>query len=379
MTAAESPSEAERLLRSEGYDVLLTGLSLHGAAGVELLRCSGRLEYPPLCIALGDVVPESAFDCLPYPFTEAQFRHLLEKVHTVVELKAENQRLKKALARPSFFSGMTSPGMIELQYFVDRVAPTESSVLLLGEPGTGKSELARIIRARSPRALGSFVIVNCANLAQTSLESKLALAGGGTLFLDEIAELSLDAQSSLLKCLEERTIDVRMIAATNCNFEEAAERGGFVQELFLLLKPLQCRLPPLRSRREDLPVLIQRMILEVSEFSDTRQIKRVPAPVMRSLLAYSWPGNLRQLRDTIERVMTLSAGREILLADLPDALREGGASPSPAWTGPSTLEELERAHIEKVLSIAESQEDAAEMLGITTVTLWRKRKQYGLP
>jgi NtrC-family two-component system response regulator AlgB len=419
VTAAESAEEAERQLRSKKFDVLLTDFKLGGATGIDLLKQSKTLDRPPVCLLMTafasfenavNAVREGAFDYLPKPFSNSQLSHLLKKVKTVVDLKAENDRLRKGVVRPDFFSGMTSPAMLRLQEFVGRVAPTEATVLLIGESGTGKSELAKIIHSRSSRGTQPFIVVNCTTLTESLLESelfghvrgaftgavqdhagKLEIANHGTVFIDEIGDLSMSAQTRLLRFLQERVVervgsnkaiplDVRVVAATNRNLEEAVKNGTFREDLYFRLNIFECTLVPLRFRREDLPVLIQRFIREISALSHAKELKKIPDGVMKSLLDYSWPGNIRELRNTIERVMVLAADREVSLDDLPDSVRKGStlkAAPGPGHL--ATLEEIERAHIEKVLSIEANQERAADILGITTVTLWRKRKQYGLP
>ena len=419
VSSAESAEEAERILRAKRFDVLLTDFKLGGSTGIDLLKFSKTVEHPPVCLLMTafasfenavNAIREGAFDYLPKPFSTAQLSHLLKKVKTVVDLRTENERLKRGAARPDFFSGMTSPAILRLQEFVGRVAPTEATVLLIGESGTGKSELAKIIHSRSSRGSQPFVVVNCATLTESLLESelfghvrgaftgaiqehagKLKIANHGTVFIDEIGDLSVSAQTRLLRFLQERVVervgsnkaiplDVRVIAATNRNLEEAVKGGTFREDLYFRLNIFECALVPLRFRREDLPVLIQRFIREISATSNAREVKKIPDPVMKALLDYSWPGNIRELRNTVERVMVLSADRDISLDDLPDAVRKGSRlKPAPGPGHLATLEEIERAHIEKVLSVEANQERAADILGITTVTLWRKRKQYGLP
>ena len=419
VTAAESVNEAERHLRAKKYDVLLTDFKLSDGTGIDLLKFLKTLDAPPISLVMTafasfenavTAIREGAFDYLPKPFSNAQLSHLLAKVKTVVDLRNENERLKKGAQRPDFFMGMTSPAMTRLQEFVSRVAPTDATVLLIGESGTGKSELARIIHTRSSRGVQPFVIVNCATLTESLLESELfghvkgaftgahqdhagkfEIANRGTVFIDEIGDLSVAAQTRLLRFLQERVIervgsnkaiplDVRVIAATNKNLEEAVKSGAFREDLYFRLNIFECTLAPLRYRRDDLPVLIQRFLREFSALSGAKEVKKVSDPVMKLLLYYSWPGNIRELRNTIERVMVLSADREIHVDDLPESVRKGTTlkqGPGPGRLG--TLEDMEREHIQRVLSVEANQERAADILGVTTVTLWRKRKQYGLP
>jgi DNA-binding NtrC family response regulator len=419
---AESAEEAKKALQTKSFDLVLTDFKMGGATGVDLVLSAKRLDSPPLTIVMTafasfenavTAIQAGAFDYLPKPFTNAQLVHALQKVKTVVALKQENERLKKGGQRSDFFVGMTSPAMNRLQEFVGRVAPTDATVLLIGESGTGKSELARLIHARSSRAPQPLVVVNCATLTESLLESelfghakgaftgavqdhigKLELANRGTVFIDEIGDLSVSAQIRLLRFLQERviervgsnksvTVDARVIAATNRNLEEAVKEGTFREDLYFRLNVFECSLVPLRFRKDDLPVLIQKFLKEISASTQAKEVKRIPDPVMKILLDYSWPGNIRELRNTMERLIVLASDREIVADDLPQSILRGdtqNALPGSSGSGVvKTLEQLEHEHIEKVLSVESNQERAAAILGITTVTLWRKRKQYGLP
>jgi DNA-binding NtrC family response regulator len=419
---AESAEEAKKALQVKSFDLVLTDFKMGGATGVELVLSAKRLDSPPLTIVMTafasfenavTAIQAGAFDYLPKPFTNAQLIHVLHKVKTVVALKQENERLKKGGQRSDFFVGMTSPAMNRLQEFVARVAPTDATVLLIGESGTGKSELARLIHARSARASQPLVVVNCATLTESLLESelfghikgaftgavqdhigKLELANRGTVFIDEIGDLSVSAQTRLLRFLQERviervgsnksvTVDARVIAATNRNLEEAVKEGTFREDLYFRLNVFECSLVPLRFRKDDLPVLIQKFLKEISASAQAKEVKRIPDSVMKTLLDYSWPGNIRELRNTMERLIVLASDREIVADDLPQSILRGDAQKSlPAGSGTGavkTLEQLEHEHIERVLAVESNQERAAAILGITTVTLWRKRKQYGLP
>jgi DNA-binding NtrC family response regulator len=426
VTTADSAEEASKLLATEAFEFLLTDFKLGGATGLELLKGARRLESPPVTVVMTafasfenavNAIRDGAFDYLPKPFSNTQLSHVLSKVKTVVELKNENNRLRKATIRSDFFAGMTSPAMSRLREFVTRVAPIDSTVLLVGESGTGKSELAKIIHSRSSRSAQPFVVVNCTTLTESLLESelfghargaftgahqdhvgKLELANRGTLFIDEIGDLSVSGQTRLLRFLQEKvvervggnrsiSVDARVIAATNKNLEEAVKNGTFREDLYFRLNVFECAMVPLRFRKDDLPVMIRNFHREMSALSvsssQPKETGKIPDSVMKVLLDYSWPGNIRELKNVIERIIVLSADRDILLDDLPDTVRKGSKNltqsgiMTPAHL--RTLEEVEREHIENVLSFEANQERAAGILGITTVTLWRKRKQYGLP
>jgi transcriptional regulator with PAS, ATPase and Fis domain len=218
---------------------------------------------------------------------------------------------------------------------------------------------------------------------------KFELAKGGTLFIDEIGELSPGGQTKLLRFLQEKVIervggnqsvsvDARVIAATHRELSEAVKDGKFREDLYYRLNVFECHLVPLRHRQEDLPVLIERFRREFSKIAH-RENMTIPAELMTFIRAYNWPGNIRELRNTVERLVYLCSGTTLSFDDLPEAIKSHDQkTTSPSKTLLTTLADIEREHILKVLAVETNQEKAAEILGITTVTLWRKRKQYGI-
>ena len=416
---ANSGEEAIKTLKTTQFDFMLTDFKLGGKTGIELIRAGKEINPEMVSVIMTafssfdnavNAIKEGAYDYLPKPFSNAQLEHVLKKISDLVFLKNENRRLKNASSQLDYFSGQTSPAMIRLEEFVRKIAPTEASVLLVGESGTGKTELSRYIHARSPRAGRDFFVVNCTTLSESLLESelfghtkgaftgavkehigKLEIANHGTVLIDEVGDLSLNGQTKLLRFLQEKVIervgsnktiplDVRVIAATNKNLEEAVKEGKFREDLYFRLNIFECKLVPLRFRSEDLPVLIERFLNEMSLIAGLGKVKKIPEVVMKRLMDYSWPGNVRELRNVMERLMLLSQGREMLLGDLPETVQR--LEPQASLSGPiefRTLEALEREQIERVLAMEPNQEKAAKILGITTVTLWRKRKDYGLP
>ncbi|MBF0559382.1 MAG: sigma-54-dependent Fis family transcriptional regulator [Nitrospirae bacterium] len=415
---AASLKEAADALKSETFDLILTDFRLGGPTGIDVIREAKGLQSEAIIVVMTayssienavQVTKEGAFDYLPKPFTNAQLSHLLEKVRTLVSLKRENEALKNERYRPEYFLGFVSPAMQRLEAFVNQVAPTDETVLITGENGTGKTELARLIHNRSRRAKGPFITVSCTTLAESVLESelfghvkgsftgavadkmgKLELAHDGTLFLDEIGDLSSSAQARLLRFLQEKVIervggieeikvDTRIIAATNHDLHEATANRNFREDLYYRLNILECCVVPLRYRKEDIPVLVHRFIKKAAVRQGKTAIESVPDAIMQKFLDYDWPGNIRELKNTVERIVILTNGPQFEESALPPAMLSSRGNRAPEQAGLKTIEEMEREHIAAVLASEQNLEKAAEILGITTVTLWRKRKQYGIP
>ncbi|HXW68583.1 MAG TPA: sigma-54 dependent transcriptional regulator [Dissulfurispiraceae bacterium] len=418
VVAAASLKEAAEALRAETFDLVLTDFRLGGPTGIDLIRDARRVQQEVIIVVMTayssienaiQVTKEGAFDYLPKPFTNAQLAHLLEKVGAFIALRRENEALRNERFRPEYFLGFVSPAMQRLEIFVNQVAPTDETVLITGESGTGKTELAKLIHSRSRRAAGPFITVSCTTLAESVLESELfghvrgAFTGAisektgklesghnGTLFLDEIGDLSLSAQTRLLRFLQEKIIErvggtdeirvnTRIIAATNHDLQEAVAGKGFREDLYYRLNILESYLAPLRFRKEDIPVLVQRFISEAATRQGKSNIPVIPGKVMQKLLDYDWPGNIRELKNALERAVILTTAEEVEAASLPPAILLPKVSETAKGVKLKTLEEMERDQIILVLESEQNLEKAAEILGITSVTLWRKRKQYGIP
>lgn len=391
--AASSAEEAIEALGREDFDFLLTDFRMGSKSGLDVVRAARERPNAPLSVVMTayasfenavDAMKEGAFDYLPKPFSNAQLGHVIKKVSTVLELKRENLLLRQRNFLEDYFEGMTSPAMSRLKSFVNNVAGTDAPVLMLGESGTGKTELAKVIHRHSRRAEQPLFVLNCTDFCRIP-------SGPGTVFLDEIGDLALADQARLLQILNEHSMvssvgtptatDMRVLAATNSSLEEAVHEGRFREDLYYRLNTFECSVVSLRHRREDIPVLIERFRRGVLARIGEPDQKQIPEDVLKRLMAYSWPGNIRELKNVIERIVFLSKGRTINLEDLPESMRsyskQAFAKSSNILV--QTLEELEKDHIQRVLETAKSQEHAATLLGITTVTLWRKRKQYGLP
>jgi NtrC-family two-component system response regulator AlgB len=385
VVSVASVEEALTALRALPFDFMLTDFKLENRNGIELIRESKRVADPPIPAIMTafasfenavNAIKEGGFDYLPKPFSNSQLDHLLKRVSLVVELKHENQRLKKLNTPADYFFGQTSSAMVRLEEFFRKVSPTHGTVLLMGESGTGKTSLAELIHRNSPFAQKNLRIVHSSAVdIATGIEvGELEKIKQGTLIVDGVDELSPAGQTMLFEFLEEKLAqnEVRVIAVASSGLDEAVRDGTFREDLYYRLNAFECVLVPLRFRKEDIPILIQKFY---------RVAKPIPAELMKVLLAYDWPGNIRELRNVIERLQLLSQGREPRLDDLPDSVKEGSKRQEGVALGESikNLEDLEREHVEKVLRLEPNQEKAAQILGITTVTLWRKRKQYGLP
>jgi two-component system, NtrC family, response regulator AlgB len=416
---AVSGLDALRDVERQPFDIALIDLRLGQASGLDLLEPL-LAQLPRLAIIIitahasidtaVEAMRRGAFDYLPKPFTPTQVRAVLERVGRVRGLRARVADLEERVRAevPEADLEGRDPELRRVLDLARRVAPTEAAVLLRGENGTGKGVLARALHAWSPRADGPFVTVSCPSLSPELLESdlfghvrgaftgairdaagKVTAAEGGTLFLDEIGDLPPPLQPKLLRFLQElkyervgetrtRSADVRLVAATNHDLEAAVASGAFREDLLYRLNVVELMLPPLRQRSD---------ILELAEHllgffarQTGRPLTGFTPEAREPLARHTWPGNLRELRNAIERAAILAAGPEVGLADLPERIAQARtASAGPIEIGgPVPLAQLEFEHIRRVLAGAPSLDAAARTLGIDPSTLYRKRKQYGL-
>ncbi len=393
------------------YDVVVLDMKMPRKEGIEVLReLQDFPEQPQVIVMTGfqevatavEAMKLGAYDYLTKPTKIEELDVLVTKAAEKGQLLRDNVALRAHAPGAEPFSGILtrSARMQDVLRIVERVAPTDSSVLVLGESGTGKELVARAIHERSHRTARPFVPIHCGALPREVLESELfghekgaftgavgakpgliELADGGTLFLDEIGEMEPDSQVKLLRVLETgmffrvggtrpSRVDVRVVAATNRDLAEAMKGGQFRQDLYYRINTITVSLPPLRDRREDVALLARHFV----EANATYGIKRLSAPALAALEAYAWPGNVRELQHAIERAVILSKGDEIAVDDLPPEV--GGTTPAaPAAAG--SLEAMERTHIVATLrQVGGHRGKAAALLGIDPKTLYRKILAY---
>ncbi|KPL08152.1 hypothetical protein AMJ85_08710 [candidate division BRC1 bacterium SM23_51] len=418
---ADSGQRGIDLLDEEPVDVVVTDLKMGDVDGLEVLRAANRKHSPPpvlLLTAFGTIpsaveaLQSGAFNYLTKPINLSELRVQVERAMEKRRLEVENEELRVRLDHKFGFEGIVgdSPPMRSLFEQLRRIAPSRATVLIEGESGTGKELLARAIHQNGPRSHGPFVPLDCGSVAQSLLESELfghekgaftgavtrrlgrfELADGGTLFLDEIGEIPLSMQVALLRVLETREfmrvggqepvrIEVRLIAATNRNLEQAVAEGRFREDLYYRLKVVSLRVPPLRERAGDIPLLVRSFLTEFAS-DHGRSVPKVVPEAMARLMAHDWPGNVRELRNTIENVFLFHQGEQIDVQDLPTRLGDGQAG--DVWTlpiGPETrLEDVEKELICQTLALCDgNRTHAARRLGISRRTLQRKLKELNL-
>ena len=411
-TAADG-TEALRALERAPCDVVFSDVRMAGTDGMALLREVTRLRPETVVVLMTayGTVPQAveamkagAYDYLTKPFSLDQVKLVLARVLEVERLRRENRRLRRIVEEPVLLDS-ASTAMHAALSTARRAAASDATILLTGESGTGKTVLARQIHAWSPRRGGPFVTIACATLAEHLLESELfghvkgaftgawkdkpgrvEAAAGGTLFLDEVGELGPQLQAKLLRLLEEKRfervggqttieVDARVIAATNRNLEAEVRAARFREDLWFRLNVITIRLPGLRERGEDIDPLAEH-ILAALAVRHRREGVILDAGARGALRRYSWPGNVRELVNVLERAVVLARGDTLRTDDLPDRLI---APPEPPVTGTgASLEDVERAHIRRVLAEVATLDEAAARLGIDVTTLWRKRKRYGI-
>ncbi len=414
VSGAEDGETATALCRENPYDLVLMDVRMPGLSGIEALRRI-RTYNPAIPIVIMtaysavenavEAIKAGAYDYLTKPLDFDDLRLTLERALDHALLRDENRALKNTLAATFDTGGIIgqSQPMRRLLEIITTIAPSEATVLINGESGTGKELVARMIHANSPRKSGPYVAVNCAALTETLLESELfghekgAFTGAekqregrfltadkGTIFLDEIGEMPLAMQAKLLRAIQEREIqrvggdkaikvDVRIIAATNRDLLRYVEEGGFRQDLYYRLNVVSLELPPLRERREDIPILATHFLKRFAE-KNGKSVRGFTPAAMDRLVKYAWPGNVRELENTVERAVVLLMGEYVSERELPPSLLGVGEGLTVKVSfADMTLEEIERVVVaETVESVGGNKSEAACRLGITRKTLLAK-------
>ena len=415
-TMVATAEDAFEVLETSSVDIVLTDLMLPHTSGLELLKRvhDTHPNMPVIVLTQYGTIDSAvtatrmgAIDYVTKPFRIEELRARLERASRAVELQQENQLLREQLRTRPGFGGLigVSERMQRVYKTIQKVSQHEYPVLILGESGTGKELVARSVHYSGTRKDRTFVPVDCSSLVPTLIESELfgyvkgaftgalhgkqgllEAANGGTLFLDEIGEMPVDLQSKLLRVLQEREvkpvgsterrrIDVRIIAATNRDLEVGIKSGNFRQDLYFRLNVVQIKLPALRERKSDIPLLVTSFL---DKFCDPQRTARtISEDAMRRLIAYDWPGNVRELENAIERAVALGSGPIVHVGDLPSNLQYPTSERVPEKDELLPLEELERRAILRTLRQTTGDKlAAARILGIGKTTLYRKLKQY---
>ena len=416
---ADDGDVAIHLAREREIDLILLDLKMKRVGGMEALAAiqEAKPALPVIIITAFssvenavEAMKKGAFDYVTKPVDAAELALTVERALSFERLQQENAALKERLGEKFDFGNIigSSRPMRELFETLALVAPSDATVLITGESGTGKELVANAVHQNSPRSDGPFVKVNCAALHENLLESELfghekgaftgaaeqrkgrfELAHKGTLFLDEIGDMSPTTQAKILRVLQEgeferlggaKTIkvDVRLVAATHRNLEQMIEEGSFRQDLFFRLSVVPLHLPPLRERPEDIPALAEHFLKKYSG-KNRKDIRAFHPEAMEALLAYAWPGNIRELENAIERAVILCLTEQITLRELPAAVRQAAeSSERPFVPRPGmTLREMEKELILSTLQKVDGNRTrAAEILGITRQTLQNKLKEY---
>lgn len=416
-----------RMISQESWDVVVTDLQMGEVDGIEILRQT-KEELPDAEVIVltghGSItsavtaMQHGAYTYLTKPLDIGELRSAVEKASARLRLIRRNAELRRSLEERFGFEGVigNSPQMHRIVEILKNVSPTDSTVLIQGENGTGKELVAKAIHQNSPRKSKPFVPLNISALPDSTLESELfgheagaftgavgrrigkfEHANGGTLFLDEVGEMPMDTQVKLLRVLEERRItrlgandeldiNVRLVAATNANLKEMVDRGAFRQDLYFRLNVVQIQLPPLRDRSVDIPLLMEHFLRDLSARTG-REVEGFSRTARRTLLSHDWPGNIRQLRNTIESMLVMDTDGLLDVDDLPadmapvgdDVAVAGDFAPGADSLIGRSLNDVEKYYIQRALELTDgNREETSRLLGIGERTLYRKIKEFGL-
>lgn len=419
VVTAASAEEGLEIFTTEDVSVTLTDIRMGGMDGLELLDQIKSVDSEALVIVMTAyssvdsaiaALRKGAYDYITKPFVNEDLLQSVKNAIRQRELFSENRALKRELNQRYSFSEIIgkSESLQAVFRLVEKVAATNTNILIQGESGTGKELIARAIHHNSPRSNKNFVAINCGALPENLLESELfghtkgaftgavtpkpglfRAAEGGTVFLDEIGEVSSAMQVRLLRALQEHEVtpvgsstaikfDARIIAATNRDLEKEVQEGRFREDLFYRLNVIEVYIPPLRERREDIPLLVKHFITHTAREQSSTE-KPITPEAMSALINYAWNGNVRELQNAIERAFTLS-DKEIDLVSLPPRIKDASNNSLPMRDPDGlrpTLEEMERRYLFEILnSVNQDKASAANILGIDLSTLYRKLKRY---
>jgi two-component system response regulator HydG len=415
---AESADQAYRLLETANIDAVLLELRLNGGSGLDALRTIKRHRPDAVVIVVTGyatvqsavhAMKSGAYDFVTKPFSMEELRQLLQRVATDLRQKTQNRLLRETVKSRLGFGNIVgrSPEMEKLYRIIAKAGQSTHPVLILGESGTGKEMVAKAIHVAGPLRNKPFIPVDCGSLVPTLIESELfghvrgaftgatgpkdgllTIAEGGTVFLDEIGELPIDLQAKLLRAIQEKEIrpvgstkqvpiNVRILGATNRDLERAVTEGTFRRDLYFRLNVLTLRIPPLRERRQDIPLLVAHFLERIGR--DAGIEKTISDDALKLLLAYDWPGNVRELENSMERACALSSATELQVRDMPTHLSSApltvtGATPTNGIVPIAALEKQMILHA--LANVNGDKMLAARMLGIGKTTLYRKLKEY---
>lgn len=416
---AASGEEGLKLIERGDIDLVITDLRMNGISGEEVLR-KVTAETPgiPVIILTGhgsidsavDAMRHGAYDFLTKPLNLDQLDMIVKRALESREMSLQHQQLKKEIEGKNALSGMIgkSQAMLKIMETIKKAAASKANVLITGESGVGKEVVAKAIHELSPRKNKTMINVHCAALSETLLESELfghekgaftgadhlqkgrfELAHGSTIFLDEIGEINQNVQIKILRVLAERKfervggeqtieVDVRVIAATNRNLEEEIKKGKFREDLYFRLNVIHIHVPPLRERKDDLPLLMASFLEEFNR-ENLRSIKGVDSRAKSAMFKYDWPGNIRELRNCMESAVVMCSGDEIGLDDLPPSISRSAGTESIVVPLGITLDEADKVIVQQNLAANRNNKSkTAEILGIGRKTLQRKIVDWGI-
>lgn len=419
VASVNSGEEAISRLERESFDVVITDLKMGKLDGMAVLERAKEInpELPVIMMtafasieSAVEAMKKGAVDYIVKPFHNEEIRLTVKRVLEQKRLVTENRALKQQISQrlsPCRDFVANSEAMIKIVETLEKVIPTKSNMLILGESGTGKGLIAELIHCNSPRRDKPFISINCSAIPEGLLESELfgykkgaftgavadklgliPLAHEGTFFLDEIGDMPQNLQTKLLKVLETgevyplgdtkpRVVDIRLVAATNADLEQRVKEGRFREDLYYRLNVIELRIPPLRERKEDVEILAKHFLDKFAEVHK-KDIKGLDRQALAALIAYPWPGNVRELSNVIERAVVLAEGDVITVDALPEKMKKGEqdkeAGPLKAY-----LSDYEKGLLLKMYAAHErNKEETARALGIDLATLYRKFKKYGI-